>query len=177
VVEAPGGGESFDRGGWAFKFERGEEGDKFKYDEAMGSEALLLGRVTYEGFARAWPSRTGDFADKYNNMPKYVVSSTLKNPEWNNTTLIHRDVDQAVSKLRRDVAGDLLVNGSIQLVRMLMEHNLVDELRLMVYPTVLGAGKRLFGETNAPAAFKLAETKRAGETMILTLVPLQEKPA
>jgi dihydrofolate reductase len=110
-------------------------------------------------------------------MPKYVVSSTLKNPEWNNTTLIHRDVDQAVSKLRRDLAGDLLVNGSIQLVRMLMEHNLVDELRLMVYPTVLGAGKRLFGEANAPAAFKLAETKRAGETMILTLVPLHEKPA
>lgn len=177
VVEDPGGSEHFERGGWAFKFERGAEGDKFKFDEAMGSEALLLGRVTFQGFANAWPSRTGEFADKYNGMAKYVVSRTLKNPEWNNSRVIDRDVAGAVSKLKRELTGDILVNGSIQLVQTLMEHNLVDEYRLMVFPTILGAGKRLFGETSAPAAFQLSDAKRAGDTMILTFVPARNDPA
>src|SRR5215210_6803027 len=118
VLEDPGGSEGFERGGWAFRYERGPEGDKFKLDEVMASEALLLGRVTYEGFAAAWPSRSGDFADKFNSMPKYVVSSTLKNPEWNNSTVIDGDVAEAVAELKRAVGGDILVNGSVQLVQM-----------------------------------------------------------
>ena len=171
VVEDPGGAEEFDRGGWAFKFDRGPEGDKFKLDEVMASEALLLGRVTYEAFAKAWPSRSGDFADKFNGMPKYVVSTTLKDPEWNNSTVIEGDVAEAVAELKRDVDGDILVNGSVQLVQTLMEHDLVNEYRLMVFPTVLGAGKRLFGETGDAAALRLVDAKPAGETLILIYEP------
>jgi dihydrofolate reductase len=171
VVEDPGGAEGFDRGGWAFKFDRGPEGDKFKLDEVMASEALLLGRVTYEEFAKAWPSRSGDFADKFNGMPKYVVSTTLKHPEWNNSTVIDRDVAEAVAGLKQDVEGDILVNGSVQLVRTLMEHDLVDKYRLMVFPTVLGAGKHLFGETSDAAALRLVDAKPAGETLILIYEP------
>ena len=171
VVEDPGGAEGFDRGGWAFKFDRGPEGDKFKLDEVMASEALLLGRVTYEGFAEAWPSRSGDFADKFNSMPKYVVSTTLKNPEWNNSTVIEGDVAEAVAELKRDVDGDILVNGSVRLAQTLMEHDLVDEYRLMVFPTILGAGKRLFGETGNAAALRLVNAKPAGETLILIYEP------
>lgn len=170
VAEDP-GGEGTERGGWAFKFDRGPEGDKFKLDETMAAGALLLGRTTYEGFARAWPSRTGEFADKYNGMPKYVVSSTLKNPSWNNTTVITSDIPGAVARLKNEVTGDLLVNGSIQLVQILLAHDLIDEYRLMVFPTVLGAGKRLFGSTSAPTACRLTETKRAGDTVILVFVP------
>jgi dihydrofolate reductase len=177
VVEDPGGSEGFALGGWAFKFNRGQEGDKFKFDEAMASGALLLGRVTFEGFAKAWPPRTGEFADKYNGMLKYVVSTTLKNPEWNNSTVIAGDVMQAVAQLKHDVIGDILVNGSIQLVQTLAAHDLVDEYRLMVYPTVLGAGRRLFGETSAPTAFRLTDAMRAGDTMILTFVPARDDPA
>jgi dihydrofolate reductase len=171
VVEDPGGAEEFDRGGWAFKFDRGPEGDKFKLDEVMASEALLLGRVTYEGFASAWPSRSGDFADKFNGMPKYVVSTTLKDPEWNNSTVIGGDVADAVAELKRDVDGDILVNGSVQLAQTLMEHDLVDEYRLMVFPTILGAGKRLFGETDDTVALRLVDAKPAGETLILIYEP------
>ena len=171
VVEDPGGAEEFDRGGWAFNFDRGPEGDKFKLDEAMASEAPLLGRVTYEGFAEAWPSRSGDFADKFNSMPKYVVSTTLKDPEWNNSTVIDGDVAEAVAELKRDVDGDILVNGSVQLVQTLMEHDLVDEYRLMVFPTILGAGKRLFGETTDVLALRLVDAKPAGETLILIYKP------
>ena len=171
VVEDPGGAEEFDRGGWAFKFDRGPEGDKFKLDEVMASEALLLGRVTYEGFAKAWPSRSGDFADKFNGMPKYVVSTTLKDPEWNNSTVIDGDVAEAVAELKRDVDGDILVNGSVQLVQTLVEHDLVDEYRLMVVPTILGAGKRLFGETSHATALRLVDAKPAGETLILIYEP------
>jgi dihydrofolate reductase len=171
VVEDPGGSEDFDRGGWAFQFDRGPEGNKFKLDEVMASDALLLGRVTYEGFAEAWPSRTGEFADKFNNMPKYVVSTTLKDPEWNNSTVIEGNVAEAVAKLKQEADGDILVNGSVQLVHTLMEHDLVDEYRLMVFPTVLGAGKRLFGEADEATALRLAETKPAGETLILVYEP------
>jgi dihydrofolate reductase len=171
VVEDPGGAEEFDRGGWAFEFDRGAEGDKFKLDEVMASEVLLLGRVTYEGFAKAWPSRSGDFADKFNGMPKYVVSATLKDPEWNNSTVIDGDVAEGVARLRQDVDGDILDNGSVQLVRTLMDHDLVDEYRLMVFPTILGAGKRLFGETSDAAALRLVDAKPAGETLILIYEP------
>jgi dihydrofolate reductase len=171
VVEDPGGAEGFSRGGWAFQFERGSEGDKFKLDEAMSSAALLLGRVTYEGFAKAWPSRTGEFADKFNGMPKYVVSTTLKEPGWTNTTVIDGDVAEAVARLKRDLAGDILVNGSIRLVQTLVDKGLVDEYRLMLYPIVLGAGRKLFGETGEPAPLRLVDTLRAGATQILTLVP------
>jgi len=171
VVEDPGGAEEFDRGGWAFKFDRGPEDDKFKLDEVMASEALLLGRVTYEAFAKAWPSRSGDFADKFNGMPKYVVSTTLKDPEWNNSTVLDGDVAEAVAELKREVDRDILVNGSVQLVQTLMEHDLVDEYRLMVFPTVLGAGKRLFGETTDAVALRLVDAKPAGETLILIYEP------
>src|SRR5436190_12233865 len=127
VFEDPGGGEDFDRGGWAFKFERGADGDQFKLDEVMGSDALLLGRITYGGFAAAWPSREGDFADKFNNMPKYVVSTTLSDPEWNNSTVIAEDVAGRVEEIRGRHDNDILVNGSGQLARTLLDEGLVDE--------------------------------------------------
>src|SRR5438034_6348338 len=141
VMEDPGGAEDFEHGGWSFEFNRGEEGDKFKLDEAFEAEALLLGRVTYEGFAAAWPSRDGEFADKFNTMPKYVVSSTLGEPEWNNSTVLRGDVAEEAGKLKREVEGMILVAGSARLVQALIEYDLVDELRLMVYPVVLGSGK------------------------------------
>ena len=112
VMEDPGGSEDFKYGGWSFEFDRGEEGDKFKLDETFASDALLLGRVTYEGFADAWPSRDGEFADKFNRMPKYVVSSTLKDPEWNNSTVLDGDLDEAVAKLKDENDGDIVVHGS-----------------------------------------------------------------
>ena len=176
VVEDPGGSEGFERGGWAFQFERGAEGDKFKLDELMASDALLLGRVTFEGFAAAWPTRTGDFADKFNTMRKYVVSTTLDNPSWSNSTVIKGDVAEAVAGLKEQPGGDILVNGSVQLVRTLLEHDLVDELRLMVFPVVLGAGKRLFGDAADATAFKPVETKTAGSVAILTLERYDPSP-
>jgi dihydrofolate reductase len=173
VIEDPGGAEGFDRGGWAFRFDRGPEGDKFKLDEVMASDALLLGRVTYEGFAEAWPSRTGDFADKFNGMPKHVVSTTLEEGRWNNSTVIKGDVAEKVSKLRQQPGGDILVNGSAQLVQTLMQHGLVDEYRLMVFPVVLG--KRLFSEGSDSTALRLAEAKPVGECLILTYQPVAKQ--
>jgi dihydrofolate reductase len=173
VIEDPGGAEDFDRGGWAFQFERGPEGDQFKLDEVMESEALLLGRVTYEGFAAAWPSREGAFADKFNGMAKYVVSSTLEDPEWSNSTVIDGDLAEGVSSLKRDLDGVILVNGSAQLVKALVEHDLVDEYRLMVFPVVLGAGKRLFGEGAEAKPMRLVGSRPAGETVILVLRPAE----
>ena len=163
VVEDPGGSEDFKHGGWSFEIERGAEGDKFKLDETMDSDALLLGRVTYEGFAAAWPSRDGEFADRFNSMPKYVVSSTLQEPEWNNSTVLKGDVVQEVSKLRQEQDGNIVVHGSAQLVQTLLEHDLVDELRLMVFPVVLGAGKRLFGDTSDKKRLRLTDSKRVGD--------------
>jgi dihydrofolate reductase len=163
VIEAPGGGEDFRHGGWSFEIERGDEGDQFKLDETMGSEALLLGRRTYEGFAQAWPTREGEFADKFNSMPKYVVSSTLENPEWTNSTVLKGDVAEEVGKLKSEVDGDVVVHGSAQLVQALLEHDLVDELRLMVFPVVLGDGKRLFGETSDKKPLRLVESKVVGD--------------
>jgi len=163
VMEDPGGSENFAQGGWSFKISRGDEGDKFKLDEAFASEALLLGRVTYEGFAEAWPSREGEFADKFNNMPKYVVSSTLDEPEWNNSTVLKGDLVEEVGKLKREHDGDIVVHGSARLVQTLIEHDLVDELRLMVYPVVLGSGKRLFGDTSDGKPLRLVESKVVGD--------------
>jgi dihydrofolate reductase len=163
VVEDPGGAEDFKYGGWSFEFNRGDEGDQFKLDEALGADALLLGRVTYEGFAAAWPQREGEFADKFNNMPKYVVSSTLSEPEWNNSKVLDDDLGQAVQELRRQHDGDIVVHGSVQLVQALLERDLVDELHLMVFPVVLGAGKRLFGETSDKKPLKLTDSKTVGD--------------
>lgn len=138
VFQDPGGAGEFERGGWAFQFDRGPEGNKFKFDEVMSAGALLLGRVTYDGFARAWPTMHDEFAGKMNSMPKYVVSSTLDSGEWNNTTIIRTNVLEFVRALKRDLEGDILINGSGQLVRTLIKHRLVDEIRLMVYPIILG---------------------------------------
>ncbi len=172
VIEAPGGGEGFAHAGWTFEIPRGEEGDKFKLDEVMDAEAQLLGRVTFEGFAVAWPSMQGPFADKFNSMPKYVISSTLERPEWNNSTVLKGDVVEEVSKLRESLDGDALVAGSGQLVQALLEHDLVDELRLMVFPVVLGQGKRLFGATSDKKRLHLADSKIVGEGIaILTYRP------
>jgi dihydrofolate reductase len=168
VMEAP-GGEEFRHPGWSFEFDRGDEGNQFKLDETMGSEALLLGRVTYEGFARAWPTREGEFADKFNSMPKYVVSSTLKDPDWTNTTVLDGDVVEEVTKLKDELDGDVVVHGSAQLAQTLLEHDLVDELRLMVFPVVLGTGKRLFGETTDKKPMRHVDSKVVGDgVMILT---------
>jgi dihydrofolate reductase len=169
VFEDPGGGETFDRGGWAFKFERGDDGDKFKLDEVMASDALLLGRVTYEGFAAAWPSREGPFADKFNGMPKYVVSKTLGEPDWSNSTVIGEDVAARVAALKDAHDGDVLVNGSGKLVRLLVDEGLVDELRLMVFPILLGAGRRLF-EDGAAASLRLVESQPVGPDGVVILI-------
>jgi dihydrofolate reductase len=165
VMEAPGGGEDFKYAGWTFEINRGDEGDKFKLDETLSSEALLLGRVTFEGFAAAWPSRTDEvgFADKFNSMPKYVVSSTLEDPGWNNSTVLKGDVADEVAKLREKHDGDIVVHGSARLVQTLVEHDLVDELRLMVFPVVLGSGKRLFGETSDKKSLQLVDSKTVGD--------------
>jgi len=175
VMEDPGGAESFRHGGWSFAFSRGDEGDKFKLDEAFSSEALLLGRVTYEGFAEAWPSREGEFADKFNTMPKYVVSSTLEEPEWNNSTVLKGDVVEEVAKLRQEQDGDIVVHGSARLVQTLVEHDLVDEFRLMVFPDVLGSGKRLFGELSDKKALRLVDSRVVGDGVaILIYEPASE---
>jgi len=168
VMEAP-GGEDFKYPGWTFEIDRGAEGDKFKLDEALEAEALLLGRVTYEGFAAAWPSREGEFADKFNGMPKYVVSSTLEEAEWNNSTVLKGDVVEEVSKLRQGPGEDIVVHGSGQLVQTLLEHDLVDELRLMVFPVVLGTGKRLFGDTSDKKRLRLADSKTVGDGIAILI--------
>jgi len=177
VMEAPGGGEDFKHAGWTFEIARGDEGDKFKLDETIEAEALLLGRKTYEGFAAAWPSREGEFADKFNSMPKYVISSTLDGAEWNNSTVLDGDVVEEVSKLKQELGGDIVVHGSAQLVQTLVEHDLVDELRLMVFPVVLGGGKRLFGDTSDKKRLRLAESKTVGDGVtILVYEPSGEEP-
>jgi len=162
VFEDPGGAEDYEHGGWTFEYDRGDDGNKFKLDELMEAEVQLLGRVTYEGFAEAWPSREGPFADKLNQDPKYVVSTTLEDPEWQNTTVIDGDVAVEVSKLKERTDGVILVAGSGTLVRTLLEADLVDELRLMVFPTVLGRGRRLFPDGIDRLKLKLAEARTVG---------------
>jgi dihydrofolate reductase len=170
----PGRGQNFERGGWAFEFDRGDEGDRFKLDEVLEAEAQLLGRVTYEGFAKAWPSRGGEFADKMNSMPKYVVSKSLDEGEWENSTVLKGDVAEEVSKLKEEVDGVILVGGSAQLVNTLIENDLVDEYRLMVFPVVLGTGKRLFADAADATSLRLVDSKPAGECLILTYEPAKQ---
>jgi dihydrofolate reductase len=173
VIEDPGGSEKTDRGAWAFQYERGDEGDKFKLDEVMSAGALFLGRTTWEGFAEAWPDRKDEagFADKFNSMPKYVVSSTMSDEDasWNNSHVVSGDLTEIVAKLREEVDGDILVNGSIQLVRELAAKGLVDEYRLMVYPTILGVGKKMFGDADAAIGLKLTDTLKCGNEGVFTL--------
>jgi dihydrofolate reductase len=163
VVEDPGGVEGFQHGGWAFEISRGEEGEQFKFDEALASDALLLGRRTYDTFAASWPKRSGEWADKLNSMPKYVVSSTLVDPAWSNTTVISGELDEHVAKMKQAHDGDITVHGSTQLVHALVEQDLVDELRLMVFPVILGAGQRLFGQTSDKMALRLVESRTVGD--------------
>jgi dihydrofolate reductase len=165
VIEAPGGGEDYKHGGWTFQIDRGAEGDRFKLDELSEAEAQLLGRRTYEGFAAAWPKMNDEagFAEKMNTMPKYVVSSTLEEAEWQNSTVLSGDLAEEIAKLKQEVDGVILVAGSAQLVQGLIERDLVDELRLMVFPVVLGSGKRLFGETADKLPLKLADSKTVGD--------------
>jgi dihydrofolate reductase len=175
VMQDPGGSGEYERGGWAFKFDRGPEGDAFKLDELMASDAQLLGRVTYEGFAKAWPKMegTGEFGEKFNSMPKYVVSKTLKDPEWNNSHVLDGDDLAAdVAGLKQQYEGDILVAGSAQLVQSLLALDLVDELRLMIFPTVLGEGKRLFADGGDVKAF---ETVEAGKSADVTTVTLRRR--
>jgi dihydrofolate reductase len=162
VFEDPGGAEDYEYGGWTFEYDRGDDGNKFKLDELMDAEVQLLGRVTYEGFAAAWPSREGSFADKLNNDPKVVVSTTLKDPSWQNTTVVSEDVVAAISKLKEDTEGSILVSGSGTLVATLLGAGLVDELRLMVFPTILGRGRRVFPDSIDRLKFKLAESRTVG---------------
>lgn len=163
VMEDPGGAEGFEHGGWSFEISRGDEGDRFKLDETMASDALLLGRRTYEGFAAAWPSREGEFADKFNSMAKYVVSSTLEQPTWNNTTVLRGDLEEEVARVRAAHDQDVVVHGSAMLVQGLLDRDLVDELRLMVFPVVLGQGKRLFGDTTDKKPLRLADSRMVGD--------------
>jgi len=178
VFEDPGGSERTKHAGWTFKFNRGDDGDRFKLDELMAAGAQLLGRVTYQGFAQAWPSMKDDagFADRMNSMPKYVVSTTVENPQWNNSTVIKGNVAEEVSALKGRYAGDILVAGSGTLVRSLMEHDLVDEYRLMVFPVVLGSGRRLFTEGTPTATLQLTGSQQVGTDgiTILTYTPRRE---
>ena len=168
VIEDPSGDEGFSRGGWVGQIKDREAVGKAVLDEALSAEALLFGRRSYEFFGARWPSRSGELADRLNSLPKYVVSSTLEDPDWNNSTVLKGDVVKAVSKLKQELDGEIVVYGSIQLVRTLMEHDLVDELRLMIYPVVLGAGERLFAETSDKKPMRLVETKAGDDIAFLT---------
>jgi dihydrofolate reductase len=161
VVQDPAGAEGFDRGGWVGRVgDRGrEEAAKVLLEEALSAEAQLFGRRTYEFLAARWPSRSGELADRLNEMPKYIVSSTLNAPEWNNSTVLNGDVVDEVSNLKQQLNGEIVIAGSIQLVRTLIEHDLVDELRLMVYPIILGAGERLFSQTSDKKPTRLISTR------------------
>jgi dihydrofolate reductase len=166
-MEDPGGSEQSNHGGWTFAFDRGPQGNQYKLDETLEAEALLLGRVTYEGFAAFWPSLTGEFADKYNAMSKYVVSSTSELTPWNNSTVLDGSVPAEVSKLKLSLDGNILVHGSAQLVTALLAHQLVDELRLMVFPIVLGSGKRLFGAAEETRHLGLVDHVVVGDGVII----------
>ena len=175
VIQDPAGDEGFERGGWVGLIKDRPGVSKLALDDALEAEALLLGRRTYEWFAGRWPSRNGELADRLNNMPKYVVSSTLHEPDWNDSTVLEGDAANEVFTLRQELDGDLLVPASFQLVRTLMEHDLVDELRLMVYPVVLGAGERLFGETSDTKPMRLLDTRTVdGDLAYSTYDPVRE---
>jgi dihydrofolate reductase len=179
VMEDPGGSEGTPLGAWSFKFDRGDEGNKFKLDEVMAADALLLGRVTYEGFAEAWPGREDEagFADKFNGMPKYVVSRTLENPAWNNSHVLDADdIPGEIERIKQEGDGDILVNGSNTLMQALMEHDLVDEYRLMLFPVVLGQGKKLFEDGRPKTTLKLESSQPVGPdgVVVLTYVPVRD---
>ncbi|MGA8679836.1 MAG: dihydrofolate reductase family protein [Acidimicrobiales bacterium] len=165
VIQDPVGDEGFSRGGWVGRVgDRGREGAaKVLLDEAFSAEAQLLGRRSYEFLAARWPFRSGELADRLNSMPKYVVSSTLEEPKWHNTTVLKGDVVTEVSKLKQELSGEIVIAASFQLVRTLIEHDLVDELRLMVYPVVLGAGEQLFGETSDKKPMRLVKVDTVGD--------------
>jgi dihydrofolate reductase len=163
VVEAPSGTEEFERVGWTDDFSRGSDGNQFKIEETMTSDAQLLGRITYEAFAEVWPHVDGEFADKFNSMPKYVVSSTLKDPDWNNTTVLEGNLVDEVTELKQRYERDIVVHGSARLAQTLIEHDLVDVLHLLVYPVIVGAGKRLFDGTSETKRLRLADTRTFGD--------------
>jgi dihydrofolate reductase len=163
VIQDPAGNEGFTRGGWVGQLAAREEVAKVTLDQAMGAGALLLGRRSYEFFAALWPSRSGELADRLNSLPKYVVSSTLEAPDWNNSTVLKGEVVNDVSKLKHELDGEINVIASFQLGRALIEHDLLDELRLMVFPVVLGAGERLFGETSDTKSMRLLDTRAVGD--------------
>jgi len=169
VAEAPGGDDNFKYGAWTFEYDRGEEGNKFKFDETMGSDAQLLGRRTYEGFAAAWPQRSDEFSDRFNSMPKYVVSSTLTDPEWTNTTVIGSDPVAAAKEVRERHDGDVVVHGSLSLAQALLDADLVDQLNLMVFPVVLGYGKKLFAETGDRKPLRLADSRVVGDGVAILI--------
>ena len=168
VIEDPGGAEEYRYGGWTFEIDRGDKGNAFKLDETMATDALLLGRKTYEGFAEAWPQRDGEFADKFNSMPKYVVSSTLEKPEWTNSTVVDgNDLAEAVATIKARHEGDVVVHGSARLAQALIDQDLVDELRLMVFPVVLGEGKHLFGPTGDKKRLRLSDSQTVGDGVVV----------
>jgi dihydrofolate reductase len=169
VMEAP-GGEDFKYPGWSFEFDRGDDGNQFKLDETMQADALLIGRRTYESFAGAWPNRTGEFADKFNSMPKFVVSTTLGEPDWQNTTVLDSgDATAQVRKLKEEFDGELQVPGSHRLVQELIEADLVDQVNLMVFPVILGTGKRAFEETPERRNLRLTESKVVGDGVLVLI--------
>jgi dihydrofolate reductase len=175
VVQDPAGDEGFRVGGWVGKLKNREEINKLALDDAVGAEALLLGRRSYEWFASRWPSRSGALADRLNSLPKYVVSSTLEDPAWNNSTVLRGDVLSEVSKLKQELNGEIVVLASFQLVHTLIDHDLVDELRLKVFPIVLGAGERLFGETSDTKAMRLVDSNALGDGVaVLTYEVVQD---
>jgi dihydrofolate reductase len=176
VVQDPAGVEGFRHGGWLGRIgDRGrEEAASVALEEALSTEAMLLGRRSYEFFAARWPSRTGALADSLNSKPKYVVSSTLQDPAWNNTSVLKGDAVSEVSTLKQQLAGDIVVAASFRLVHTLLEHDLVDQLRLMIYPVVLGAGERLFGETSDKKLMRLVGNKTVDDLAFLTYEPVQD---
>ena len=159
VIQDPAGDEGFRVGGWVGLIKDSPELNQLALDEAVAAEALLLGRRSYEWLAARWPSRSGELADRLNSMPKYVVSSTLEEPTWNNSTVLEGDALDEVTRLKQELDGEILVPASFQLLRTLMEHDLVDKLRLKLFPVVLGAGERLFGETSDKRPMRLVENQ------------------
>jgi dihydrofolate reductase len=179
VMEDPGGAEGTQAGGWAFRFERGADGDAYKLEELQDAEAMLLGRVTYEGFAKAWPSITDEqgFAAKMNGMPKYVVSSSLQRADWENSTVLRGDPVAEARELKGKIGGNILVAGSTSLVHALHDAGLIDEYRLMIYPTVLGSGKRLFRDGASAAGYEAVDVRPTGAVAVMTLRPLANRGA
>jgi dihydrofolate reductase len=175
VIEAPGGGEDFVHAGWTFRIQRGPEGDAFKLDETRNSDALVFGRVTYDGMAAVWPHMTGEFADLFNSLPKFVFSDSLSDASWNNTEVLRGDLRANVENLKRRFAGDIVVHGSPRVAQQLLELDLIDELRLMLFPIVLGSGKRFFTDSDNAKRFRLTSATQVGDGIaVLTYTPVHD---